>query len=61
MDLISLLITLVVIGIIIWAIFWFIDSVLTLPANINQIIKVVISLIALIWLISRFLPGIRIG
>ncbi len=61
MDLISLLISLLILGLVIWAIFYFIDNVLTLPGNVNQILKIVISIIALIYLVSRFLPGVNIG
>lgn len=61
MELVSFLLTLLVLGIVIWGVFWFIDNVLTLPGNINQIVKVIISVIALVWLVSRFLPGVRIG
>lgn len=61
MDLISLLVTLVVVGLIIYLLFWFIDNVLSLPQNMNQVVKVVISVIALIWLLTRFIPGLHIG
>ena len=37
-------------GLIVYAVFWFIDT-LTLPANFKTVIKVIISIIALVFLL----------
>lgn len=51
---IELLVSLIIAGLFIYVVFWFIDSILTLPANMGQIVKVVISVLALLWLLQRF-------
>jgi heme A synthase len=56
-GLLSLLVTLVVAALIFWLIWWFIDYV-GVPEPFNKVIRVVIGLVALIFLINLLLGGI---
>lgn len=53
---ISLLITLVVFALICYLIFW-VMGYLGVPEPIRKVVTVVIVLIAVIWLLTNFLPG----
>lgn len=55
MDLISLLVSVLVIGLIIWLLLWVI-GMLPLPAPFGQIARVIVIVIAVLWLI-RLLMG----
>ena len=56
MSLISLLIFVLVAGLIIYLIFWAM-SYLGLPEPIRKVVVVIVVLIAVVWLLSNFLPG----
>ncbi len=51
MDLIGLLISLVVLGLIFYLVIWFLDWV-AVPEPFNKVIKVVVGLVVLIYLLS---------
>jgi hypothetical protein len=53
-SLLSVLITLVIVGLIFWLLWWFIGYV-GLPEPFNKVAKVIIGLIALIFLINLLL------
>lgn len=55
---ITFLIELLIAGIVVYAVYWFID-LLTLPAQIKTIIKVIIALLALLWLLGLLGFNIR--
>lgn len=60
MDLISLIIVIVVIGVILWAV----NQYVPMEAKIKQILNVVIVIALVIWLLSLFIggmPNIHIG
>lgn len=53
MSIIEILLGILVIGVVLWAIFWLIDMIAgNLPAGAGQIIKVIVALIALIYVIG---------
>ena len=54
MDLISLLVTILVVGLVVWLLLYVI-SILPLPAPFGQVARVVVILIAVIWLIKILL------
>lgn len=59
MALVSFLLLLLVAGVVVWAIKWFLDM-LTLPENIKTLVLVIIAIIALVWLLAQVgvgLPG----
>ena len=49
MDIISLLLTLLVIGLIIWFAFWAVDAS-GIPSPMNWIIKAIVLVVGLLWL-----------
>ncbi len=51
--LIPILVTLLIIGLVIYATYWLLDT-LELPANIKQLAKVIIAIIALIYVLQLF-------
>jgi multisubunit Na+/H+ antiporter MnhB subunit len=55
-HMISLLITLVVFALVCYLIFWAMGY-LTVPDPIRKVVTVVIVLIAVIWILTNFLPG----
>jgi len=62
MSLINLIITLVVVGVVLWLI----NSFIPMQRTIKQILNVVVIIIVIIWLLSAFgvidsMSGIRIG
>ena len=61
MDLISLVVILVIIGVILWAI----NTLIPMDGKIKTILNVVVVIVVLLWLLSLFtgynLPSIRIG
>ena len=62
MDLISLLVTILVVGLIIWLILYVIDLI-PLPAPFHQVARIIVIVIAVIWLIKLLLgvTGVNIG
>lgn len=56
---VTFIIALVLIGCVVWAIYWFLDAVLHLPAPLNMIAKVIVGLIAFVMLLN--LIGIHVG
>jgi hypothetical protein len=60
MPLISLLITVAVFALVCYVIFWLIGY-LGVPEPIRKVVVVVIVLIAVIWILSAFLPGTGFG
>ena len=60
MDLISLIIVLIVIGVILWAV----NTLIPLDPKIKTIINVIVVIAVLLWLLSLFtgyLPKIHVG
>ncbi len=53
---ISLLITLLIFAVVCYVIFW-VMGYLAVPDPIRKVITVIIVVIAVIWLLSNFLPG----
>lgn len=53
---ISLLITVVVFALICYILFW-VMGYLSVPEPIRKVVVVVVVLIAVIWILSNFLPG----
>jgi hypothetical protein len=51
--LVPILITLLVVGLVIYAVYWLLDT-LALPGNIKQLAKVIIAIIALIYILQLF-------
>ena len=49
MDLLSVLLTLLIIGVVVYFAFWMVDSA-GIPSPMNWIIKAIVLLIGLIWL-----------
>ncbi len=65
MDLISLLFTLIIVGVILGLVYWALGQ-LPIPAPIKMVINVVLVLIIVIWLLSILtghghVPVIRVG
>lgn len=56
MSLLALLITVVVFSLVCYLIFW-VMSYLGVPEPIRKVAVVVMVLVAVIWLLSNFLPG----
>jgi hypothetical protein len=56
MTLIGLLITVAVFALVCYVIFWLV-SYLGVPEPVRKVIVVVIVLIAVIWILTNFLPG----
>ena len=54
MDLISLLVTLVIVGLILAVIYWLLGT-LPIPAPFNMAIRVIMALIVVVWLLSILL------
>jgi hypothetical protein len=52
--LLSLFVTLVIVGLIFWLVLWFVDYA-GVPQPFNKVIKVVVGLVALIYLINMLL------
>lgn len=60
MDLISLIIVLIVIGVILWAV----NTYIPMDAKIKNILNIVVVVVLLLWLLKLFvgdLPYIKIG
>lgn len=57
MSLVSLLITVVVIALVLYLIFW-VMSYLGVPDPIRKVVTVVMVLIVVIWILTNFLPGV---
>ena len=57
MPLISLLIWLLIIGLVIYLIFW-VMSYLGVPEPIRKVVTVVVVVIAILWIVGNFLPGV---
>ena len=55
-TLVTFLIWLVVVVAVVWVAIWVIDQ--TLPEPVRMVAKVVVGLIALLFLVYRFLPGL---
>lgn len=60
MTLISLLITVAVFALVTYVIFWLIGY-LGVPEPIRKVVVVVIVLLAVIWILTNFLPGTALG
>jgi hypothetical protein len=60
MTLISLLITVAVFALVCYVIFWLIGY-LGVPEPIRKVVVVVIVLIAVVWILQSFLPGVPAG
>ena len=56
MTLISLLITIAVFALVAYVIFWLIGY-LGVPEPVRKVVVVVVVLIAVVWILSNFLPG----
>jgi hypothetical protein len=56
MSLIGLLITVAVFALVCYVIFWLIGY-LGVPEPVRKVVVVVIVLIAIVWILSNFLPG----
>lgn len=56
-GLLSLLITLIVVGLVFWLIWWFLDYI-GLPEPFNKVAKVILGLVALVFLINVLLSMI---
>lgn len=56
MSLIGLLITVAVFALVVYVLFWLL-SYLAAPEPIRKVVVVVVVLIAVIWILSNFLPG----
>jgi len=54
MDLVSLVVALIVVGVLLWLI----NSYIPMDAKIKQIINVVVVIAVVLWLISVFLGGL---
>ncbi len=60
-GIVSFLLYLLVAGLVVWAVHWFI-GLLTLPEPIRQIILVIVAIIAILWLVSSLgLFGTRLN
>lgn len=60
MDLLSLIIILVVVGVLMWAI----NQYIPMQANIKQLLNIVVVVVLVVWLLSLFsgyFPSIRVG
>ena len=59
MDLITLVVTLIVIGVLLWLI----NTMIPMDAKIKQIINAVVVIAVVLWIVSLFtgLPNIRVG
>jgi hypothetical protein len=57
---ISLLITVVIFALVCYLIFW-VMGYLGVPDPIRKVVTVVIVLIAVIWILTNFLPGAGVG
>jgi low temperature requirement protein LtrA len=57
MTLISLVITLIVVGVLLWAV----NSFIPLDPKISQILNVVVVIAVVIWLLSHLLPASALG
>lgn len=56
MSLIALLITVAVFALVFYVIFWLIGY-LGIPEPVRKVVVVVLVLIAIIWILTNFLPG----
>jgi hypothetical protein len=56
MDLINLLIDILIAGVILYAVYWFLGMI-ALPQQLKNIILFIIGLIAIIWLLGLFTGG----
>lgn len=56
MSLVSLLIFVLVAGLVIYLIFWAMNY-LGMPDPIKKVVTVIVVIIAVVWLLSNFLPG----
>lgn len=56
MTLLSLVVTLIVVGLLLYVI----EALLPIDATIKRIIHVVVVVVVLLWLLSLFVPGIDI-
>lgn len=54
MDLLSLVLTILVVGLIVWLVLYIIDLI-PLPAPFGQVARIVVMVVALIWLIKVLL------
>ena len=54
MDIISMLINLIIVGLIFWLVLWFVDYV-GVPEPINKIIKVVVGLVVFLFCLNLLL------
>jgi hypothetical protein len=60
MDLITLVVTLVIVGVILWAI----NTLIPMDAKIKTILNVVVVIVVLLWVLSLFtghFPNMRVG
>lgn len=57
MDLISFIVTLVILGLVFWLVIWFVDWI-GLPEPFNKVIKVVVGLFFLLYLLGALLGGV---
>lgn len=53
-SLLSLLVTLVIVGLIFWLVLWFVDYI-ALPEPFNKVAKVIIGIAALVFLVNLLL------
>jgi len=56
MDLISLIIVLVILGVVLYLL----NTFVPMDAKIKTVLNVVVVLVLCVWLLTQFLPGIRI-
>lgn len=54
MDLINILVQLVIAGLIVWLVWWFVDYV-GIPEPFNKVVRVILGLVILVYLINLLL------
>ena len=55
-DLLSLIVYLLLAGVLVYIVFWIL-GMLPIPPQAKNVITMVMALIVLLWLVTRFLPG----
>ena len=56
-DLLSLIVYLLLAGVLVYVVFWIL-GMLPIPPQAKNVITMVMALIVLIWLVTRFLPNL---
>ncbi len=57
MPLVSLLITIAIFALVVYVIFW-IMGYLSVPEPIRKVVVVIVVLIAVVWILTNFMPGV---